>query len=166
VSKLAAEELLRTFGEAAGIQVAILRFAEIYGYNKKSQTSQSMVNFLVDHMLAGSGIGMFSVDKEKDHLHLSDAVRALQAAILDQDTAFCRVDIGPGEGVVIKDLIEKIRELTGYSGRLEYLEHPSAKVIDSVSDPKLAKKLWGFECEADLEKELIDLIKRRRKEIK
>jgi len=166
VSKFAAEELLRTLGTAAGLQVATLRFAEIYGHNKASQTSQGMVNFLVDQMLQGSGIGMFSVNKVKDHVHLSDAVRALVLATRDEDTNYCRVDVGPGDALSIKDLINKIKKLTGFEGRLEFLEHDSSLVVDSVSDPHPARELWGFECEADMDIELANLVKKRRKELK
>ena len=166
VSKFAAEELLRTLGTAAGVQVAVLRFAEIYGHSKKSHTSQSMINFLVDQMVQGADIGMFSVNKVKDHIHVSDAVRALVLASMDTDTDFCRVDIGTGIPISIKDVVNKVRKLTGYTGRLEFLDHPRSQVVDSVSDPAPARELWGFECEADLDLELVGFIKKRRKELK
>lgn len=166
ISKLAAEGLIETLCRDAGIQVAILRFAEIYGYNKTSHTSQSMINFLVDHMLSDNGIGIFGANKTKDHLHLTDAVEALCLATLDESTDFCKVDIGPGVSIIIKDLVNKLRYLTGYTGNMEFLEHPSAHVVDSVSDPAPSKELWGFECAADMDTELITLIKKRKKDLK
>ncbi len=166
VSKFAAEELLRTLATAAGMQVAVLRFAEIYGYGKKSHTSQSMINFLVDQMVVGVDVGMFSVNKVKDHVHLSDAVRALILASMDSATSFCRVDIGPGIPVSIEEVINKVRHSTEYVGRLEFLDHPSSRVVDSVSDPVPAQELWGFACEAQLDQELLVLVKKRRKELK
>ncbi len=166
ISKRAAEQLIETLGRDSGMQVAILRFAEIYGYNKRSHTSQGMINFLIDHMIGGNGIGVFSVDKVKDHVHLSDAVRALVVATTDVETAFCKIDIGPGVAISIKDLVNKLRDLTGYEGSLEFLEHPSAHVVDSVSDTGAARALWGFECIADMDTELAILVKKRRKDLK
>jgi nucleoside-diphosphate-sugar epimerase len=148
------------------MDLAILRFAEIFGCSK-SQTSGSMVNFLVDHMLVGNGIGLFGVTAQKDHVHISDATRALLLAVEDTETPVCNVDIGPGVGETIQDVVEKVKKMTGFKGPLQYLQDPAVRVVDSVSDPLPAKELWGFECAVgDFETQLSDLVKKRRKDLR
>ncbi len=166
ITKRASEQLLEAVCPVAGIDLAILRFAEIFGCSK-SQTSGSVVNHLVDHMLVGTGIGLFGVTAQKDHVHISDATRALLLAVKDTETPVCNVDIGPGVGGTIQEVVEKVKAATGFKGSLKYLEHPAVRMINSISNPEAAKELWGFEClAADFETQLSDLVKKRRKDLR
>jgi len=75
------------------------------------------------------------------------------------------VDIGSGEPVVTKDLVEKIRGLMEFGGGLKYLEHPAVRVYDSVADPAPAEQILKFKTKADFDTELSKLIKKRRKDL-
>lgn len=163
ISKLAAEQLLASVCPVANIKLGILRFSEIYGISRV-QSSKSLVNFLVDNMVIDRSIAVFSANKAKDYVHISDAVRACKAALKVSDPLF-RVDIGPGEPVVTKDLVDKIRSLLDYKGEVKYLEHPAVRIVDSVADPLPAKQLFGFECKANFDAELAALIKKRKKDL-
>ncbi len=163
ISKYAAEKLLESICPPAKIQLGILRFSEIYG-GSIVQSSNSMVNFLVDNMVMGRSIAVFDVIKQKDYIHISDAVKACKLAIKSSQSLF-NVDIGPGVPIVTKDLIEKLRELTEFRGELKYLDHPSVRVYDSVADPTPAKQILKFECKADFETELLRLIRKRKKDL-
>lgn len=163
ISKLAAEQLLESICPMAGIKLAILRFSEIYGVSK-AQHPHSLLNFLVDNMLQNQPVAVFDVDKKKDYVHISDAVRASKLASTKAIDSVLKVDIGPGDPVVTKDLIEKLRGLIDFGGEFKYLSHASVRTEDSVADPAPAKQLLGFECKADLDTELQKLINKRRKD--
>ncbi len=163
ISKLAAEQLLESFCPLAKIQLGILRFSEIYGVSRV-QSSNSLINFLVDNMVMGRPVAVFDVTKQKDYIHISDAVRACKLAIKSSRKSF-NVDIGTGEHIVTKDLIEKLRSLVDFRGEFKYLEHPSVRIYDSVADVMPAKQLIKFECSADLNTELFRLIKKRTKDL-
>lgn len=164
ISKLAAEQLLTSVCPVANIGLGILRFSEIYGLSRV-QSSNSLVNFLVDHMVVGRSLAVFDVTKQRDYVHISDAARACKLAAKSSETLF-KVDIGPGEPVVTKDLIEKLRGLIDFGGEFKYLDHPAVRVYDSVADPGPAKQLLKFECKADLDMELRKLIAKRKKDLR
>jgi len=164
ISKLAAEGLLESICPLAGIKLAILRFSEIYGVSK-AQRPHSLINFLVDNMVSGQSVAVFDVDKQKDYVHISDAVRACKLAATKRIDSVVKVDIGTGEPVVTKDLIEKLRGIMDFRGEFKYLTHASVRIESSVADPAPAKQLLGFECKADFDTELLKLIDKRRKDL-
>jgi UDP-glucose 4-epimerase len=163
ISKYAAENLLISifprFPEI-GVNTTILRFGEIYGHSL-CYSSTSLVNFLADNMVLNNDIALHGVNKQIDCLHISDAVEACRLAVDSNATGI--MDVGTGQGIVIKDLVNKIKELTKYQGRLRFLESDRVIVCDYVANPTNAKKAIGFECVADLDEQLRLLVNRRRK---
>jgi len=166
ISKRACEDLLHLVAPLIGIDPISLRLSEIYGLSK-SHTSNSMVNFLVDTMLLGQDIALFSVNKRRDFVHVSDAARAFELAIkYDGKEALGRLDIGTGTGIAIKDLATQIKSATKYQGDLVFRDWDLIRVANSVADPSRAKELLGFECEMDFQVELEKMVKKRRKVLK
>jgi len=167
ISKRAAEDLILTtlLGvPGAGISPKILRFPEIYGHNTP-YSSNSLVNFLVDNMIVGNDVALYGVDRLRDYVHISDAVRACELAVQHEDS-FLRVDIGSGKRITVKTLANKIKKLTGYTGKLKLLDNDLVPVRNSVVNPKLAKLTLGFECSADFDTELESLVAQRKKDLK
>jgi len=167
ISKRAAEDLIVTtlLGiPGAGISPKILRFPEIYGHSA-SYSSTCLVNFLVDNMLVGNDVALYGADKLRDYVHISDAVRACELAVQHEGSSL-QVDIGSGKRVAVKTLANKIKKLTGYTGKLKFLDNNLVPVHNSVVNPKLAKLTLGFECEADFDTELTALIAQRKKDLK
>ena len=167
VSKRAAEDLLQSvlprFPEL-DVGLVVLRFAEIYGAGEP-YSSLALPNFLTDHMLAGNNITLYGVNKQKDFLHLSDAVQACECAIR-LDGAYKKlpiIDIGTGTGVPIKELVQKLKELTHFQGRLKFLDSDKVPVEDEVADTSPAATLLDFNSIVGLEEGLVDLVKSRRK---
>lgn len=168
ISKRAAEDLLLSVlprFEEFDIGLSVLRFAEIYG-NADPYSSTCLVNFLVDHALVGNDIGVYGVNSRKDFLHISDAVRACELAVKSEIKYPPVLDIGTGKGLVIKDVVQKIREATDFKGRLRFLDSEKVPVRDEVADPSLASEILGFTAEADFDKELVALVSKRRKAIR
>lgn len=169
ISKRASEDLLRTvftrFPEGSR-ELIILRFSEIYG-NGDPYSSTSLVNFLADGMVGNHSLGIYSVNESLDSIHLSDAVRAGQAAISTPTgkNVTC-VDIGTGIPIAVKDLVQQLKEATDYTAQLRFLESPTVPFRTLIADPKPAKEVFGFEAKADFTEELTRLIKARRKALK
>jgi len=166
ISKRAAEDLIVTTLEGmpgAGIVPKILRFTEIYGYSKP-YSSNCLVNFLVDNMLAGNDIALYGAGQARDYVHISDAVRACELAI--PYSRYLREDIASGNKIVTKDLIKKIKDLTNYGGELKFLNSDLVPVDNSAARTKTAKLVLNFECEADFDTELKALVTKRKKELK
>jgi len=167
ISKRAAEDLISTtlLGiPGAGIAPKILRFPEIYGHSTP-YSSNCLVNFLVDNMIVGSDIALYGTNRLRDYVHIGDAVRACELAV-QHEGSFLQVDIGSGKRVTIKTLARKIKKLTEYKGVLKFLDSELVPVHNSVVNPKLAKSVLGFECEAEFDTELVALIAQRKKDLK
>lgn len=165
ISKRGAEDLLHLIAPLLGVEAVSLRFSEIYGLSK-SHSSNSMVNFLTDTMLTGTDVALYNVNKERDMVHISDAVRATQLAITTDKKDLGRIDIGTGEGMAVKDLVTAVKKATNFQGQLRFLEDPRIMVVDSVADTAPALELLGFECEADFEAELAQMVKKRKRALK
>ena len=165
ISKRGCEDLLHLVAPLLGIDAISLRFSEIYGLSK-SFSSSSLINFLVDMMLLERDIALYNVTEERDFVHISDAVRACESALVLNAPAVNRIDIGTGVGISIKNLVSQIKDVVGFQGRLKFLDDPRVKVTRSVADPLLARELMGFECIADFAIELDRLIRRRKRDLK
>jgi len=167
ISKRAAEDLIVTTLTGipgTGMSPKILRFSEIYGHSVP-YTSNCLVNFLVDNMLVGNDIALYGTDRLRDYVHISDAVRACELAIQDESPAL-QVDIGSGKRITIQTLANKVKKLTGYTGKLKFLDNELVPVHNSVVNPEYAKLTLGFECEADFDTELKALVAKRKKVLK
>lgn len=170
VSKRAAEDLLESvflrFPEGSR-QLITLRFAEIYG-NAQPYTSTSLLNFLANGMVQNQTLGVFGVKEKLDCLHLSDAVRACELATkVKINKNSVRLDIGTGKGVVVQELVHKLKEASGYTGQIKfYPDNVAIPFQTLVADPKPAKEILGFEALANLDEEIAALIKARRKALK
>lgn len=165
ISKRGSEDLLHLVAPLMGIEAVSMRFSEIYGLSK-SYSSNSMVNFLTDVMIQGNDVALYNVNKERDMIHISDAVRATELVFNTEVKGLGRIDIGTGVGVSVKDLVASIKKATDFQGQLKFLEDPNINVVDSVADTGPAKELLGFKCEANFEEELAVMVKKRKKALK
>lgn len=165
ISKRAAEDLLLStlprFTEL-DIGLSILRFGEIYG-DSPSYTSTCLINFMIDHMLVGNDLAFYGVNHKKDFIHISDAVTASVLAVNSETQHPPVMDIGTGQGRVIKDVIQQLKGLTDYNGRLKFLESDKVPVQDEVAVIELAQRVLGFTPAADFDSSVKDLVAKRRK---
>ncbi len=165
IAKKAAGDLLNLITCRSKIDCYDLEFVEIYGYSQPF-TSNSQVNWLVDNMLRDNNIAVYGVSAEREYLHISDAIRAIEIAVLRsrEEWSHLSVQIGTGCPIKTQDLIEKLKTLIDYSGNFKYLDSRWPLIMDNKT--KLVKSLFDFEAEKDFDEGLKELIKKRKKEIK
>lgn len=165
ITKKASEDLILSLCSGLSMDCTILRFSEIYGHSK-SYTSSSQLNFLVDNMLLGNNVAIHGVNTKQDFIHITDAVRACVLTLSVCGDTLPRVDVGNGESVLLKDLIEKIKVLTKYTGKMKYLDDRFIHVQDVVVDPTIAHGVLGFKAQMDLDTGLAELVRKRKRELK
>jgi UDP-glucose 4-epimerase len=112
VAKLAVERYLYFYHQAYGLDVACLRYANVYGERQNPHGEAGVVAIFLDRLLAGEtptihGDGL----QTRDYVHVSDVVRANLAAVGKR--GFLTYNVGTG---VETSVVELYRELARASG--------------------------------------------------
>lgn len=147
VSKLSAEYYVKTIGRLWGIETVTLRIFNAYGPGQHLPTDHPPVipNFLKQAVKGGSLIVHNSGTQTRDFVYLDDVVSALikagKAAGVDGTT----INIGSGKEISIRDLVEKILELTGVKTEAIYNHKAKGGVSRMRADITRAGQLLGYQ---------------------
>jgi UDP-glucose 4-epimerase len=109
VAKQACENLLRIYEQAFGLKWTVLRLFATYGSGHKPNTFQGIVNIFLTQIMNGNNIIVKgSLKRKRDMVYVEDACEGIMACI-NNDKALSRIiNIGTGQPLEIKELIEKI----------------------------------------------------------
>lgn len=112
VSKLAGEHYLYYFHAEHGLNVACLRYANVYGERQNPHGEAGVVAIFLDKLLAGdaptiNGDGL----QTRDYVHVSDVVRA-NLAVLGRP-GFQIYNVGTGDETSVVDLYRELRQAAG-----------------------------------------------------
>lgn len=112
-TKLAQEHLLASWGDALGIDVAVLRFQNIYGPGQSLTNSYSgVLTFFAQRAMRGQRLEVFEDGGIlRDFVFIDDAVAALEAAIFRPDRDGCVVDVGSGRSASLLEVAQTIADL-------------------------------------------------------
>jgi UDP-glucose 4-epimerase len=127
-TKLAGEWLVRATGQAHGIATACLRYFNVAGAAGPELSDIGVFNIVpmvFDRLTRGEAPAIFGDDYPtpdgtclRDYIHvedIADAHLAVARKLADQDGAGdLTVNIGRGEGVSVRELMQLIIEVTGY----------------------------------------------------
>lgn len=152
-AKLAAEEIIRAFGEEHGLRYTILRVSNPYGFAVPFQRAQGIIPHAIDCARLGKPLNLWGDGSAcKDFLHHTDFNRALQVVIDRRLTGVYNLSYGRSHTIrEIIDLVEKI------SGRTIRIEPGSARrwdVHSSMIDNKKLREATGWQPAIDLEQGL------------
>ncbi|MFH1055306.1 MAG: SDR family NAD(P)-dependent oxidoreductase [Candidatus Altiarchaeota archaeon] len=133
VSKLACENYFRVYEELYGMKYVALRYFTVYGPRIRPDLAISKFTRLA---LAGGELEVYgNGSKSRDFTHVSDAVEATTLALTRGSGAY---NIGGGTTITVKELAERIIELTG-KGRIKYVEDQKGDVEHTSSDTTKAR---------------------------
>ncbi len=156
VTKLMGERLCELFFQQHGLSYCTLRLWNAYG------TGQSQDYFLGKKLLQASRghITIRNADVTKDFLHVSDAVRAIQLAMVSDYVG--PLHIGTGIETHLGDIVKTIADRFGLVPEDEQVppEGPSRMACDWSR----ARRILGWEPKVRFEDGLEELIEQARKE--
>lgn len=143
VSKLAVERYLYFYAVTYGLDVACLRYANVYGERQNPHGEAGVVAIFLERLLKGetpriNGDGL----QTRDYVHVSDVVRANLAAA--GRPGFHTYNVGTG---VETDVVQLFRGLAAALGIEASAEHGPAKPGEqrrSVIDPAKARRELGL----------------------
>lgn len=157
LSKLMAEEVVRSYGARGVVTPVILRAAVLYG---PGQQGSMFVPSLVKALATGTRYPMTAGLQKRDFLHVRDAVRGIFAVLRSgRDGEF---QLGTGVGVSMREVAEILADAAGRRdllgiGEIPYRDNES---MEYVVDPRLLRELTTWRAEIPLEQGLRETLAR------
>ncbi len=158
VSKLAAEGLIKLYGENNNVSTIILRFSNVYG-NNFDQMDRVIPKFMKlaiqDDMLELQGS-----TNSFDFTHINDTINGLLLSIkyinTNRISSFC-FNICTGVGTTLDELSKLILEITKSSSSIKETTRRSYDVNNYIGDFSLANEILQYEPKVELREGLIIL---------
>jgi UDP-glucose 4-epimerase len=151
-SKIAGELYCSVFQSLFDLNVAILRFSNVYG----SRDFDRVIPLWIGKAKKNEDVTLFGTQKTIDFISVEKIVEALiQAA--HRDTGPSPINIGSGKGTNILDLAHKILILTKSHSEIKLLAPRDAEVNNYVADITLMTALLGVFPPGDPLDHLTDL---------
>jgi len=163
-SKASADHLALSYYRSFGTPVTIIRPFNTYG---PRQSARAVIPTIISQILAGKKqIKLGNLSPTRDLNYVKDIANGFITVGLHENTIGDVYNLGSGQEISIKDLAEKIIELTGKEveiiGDTQRIRPEKSEVERLLSNAEKAKKVTGWEPKYTLEeglKETIDWIK-------
>jgi UDP-glucose 4-epimerase len=155
-SKLAGENYAYSYFKCYGLDTTILRIFNNYGPRAHYEGDageiipRSIVNMLYGKAPVIFGDGSIT----RDFFYVKDTAQALLLLMNKKDISGEIINIGTGEEITMKTLLEKLIELTGSGLKIDYLPDRPADVPRLWVDPSKFRKITGFKSAYSFEEGL------------
>ena len=162
-TKLAIEQLLGWYDKLKGLKFAALRYFNAAGYDAEGRIKgleKNPANLLPIIMEAAAGIrgrlSIFGNDYPtpdgtciRDYIHVTDLATGHLAAAeyLMKDRQSLTVNLGTGNGISVKEMADKAKEITGVDFKVEYVERRPGDPANLVASSDKALGLLGWRAE-------------------
>lgn len=153
-SKIAGEYLLRAFNDRDGLPYVTLRYMNVYGPRQQGGLIMSVLARLLAGerpVIAGDGSQSF------DFVHVADVAEANLAAMA-ADVSGEELNVGSGSEASVKEVVERLIELTGAGVEPEYRTDERVLMTRRVGSSEKARQLLGWRARRDLETGLRDVV--------
>ena len=161
ITKRAAEELVVSYCQTFGINYRILRLSNVYGRGDQGVSKKkNALQFLIDRLKNNEPIDLYHAGHFfRDYMHVNDVADAIDLVV--RKGAMDQIyNIGSGEKVLFKDVIDLVVGFTGSTSEMRTIEPPDFHRVVQVKDfyMKTAKlKALGFQPQISLEQGVQEL---------
>lgn len=144
-TKIGADALGESYHRAFGLPVSILRPFNTFG---PRQSARAIIPTIISQALARPSVRLGSLEPRRDLTYVDDTVSGFLAIASCAAAVGRVVNIGRGEDLSIRDLVERIGTRLGQPIRVETDPtriRPAASEVDRlVAGTSLAQQLWGW----------------------
>lgn len=141
-SKSACEQICYTYHHLYGINITCLRFFTVYGPRQRPDLA---IHKFVDLIGAGKPIKMYGDGSTmRDYTFIDDIVAGVRAAMAYKATGYEIVNLGGGEPITLKRMIETIEKVLGKTAIIQQMPMQPGDVDKTVCDWSKAKRLFGY----------------------
>jgi nucleoside-diphosphate-sugar epimerase len=157
ITKAAATSLALAMHAAGGCPAVILRPFTVYG---PGQPKDMFVAEAVEAAVAGEPFRMSQGEQRRDFIYVQDLVEALLASALAPGLEGHVVNVGTGRARRLRDVAERIWQLTGSTAPLLVGARPASphQLHDTWADTSAARRLLGWQPRVELDQGLAEAI--------
>jgi UDP-glucuronate 4-epimerase len=143
VTKLAAEQLVRLYGENWGLPTVSLRYFTVYG---PGQRPDMAFHRLIHSALTSSFFPLYGDGKQiRDYTFVEDVVRANHLAATSGIAPGTLLNIAGGTQTDLNEVIDVISTLVGVAPRLQQMGSQAGDITRTGGDTTRARELLGWE---------------------
>ena len=167
-TKIAGEAMATAFTHRYGLNQVGLRYMNVYGPRQDYRGAYiAVIMKMLDAIDRREGPTVLGDGSEAfDFVAVRDCARANICA-MKADTTGRYYNVGTGRRTTLKELAEKLIELTGCDKPVQYKDRSQATLVrNRIGCPERAKEEIGFEAIVDLDSGLKELIEWRSSHIK
>jgi UDP-glucose 4-epimerase len=150
VSKLAEEKIALAYQHLYGIEIACLRYFNVFGPNQRFDEYGNVIPKFVFKMLAGEQLTIYGDGEQtRDFVYVGDVAKAnMQAAFTEG--ARGTFNLGSGTAISINHLVELLEQASSIKPDVVHGPERSGDVHDSLADITAAREAFGFEPNTDI----------------
>lgn len=151
VTKLAAEHLCYLYHKNFGVPTVSLRYFTVFGPRQRPDMA---IHKFVKAIISDEYITVFGDGTQtRDFTFVKDIVSAniLAAKSSIVGEVF---NIGGGSRISVRDLIQKIEEISGKNAKIRFVEKEKGDVRDTLADVSKARNMLDFKAKTDVNKGL------------
>ena len=149
VSKLAGEHYLRSFTRVYGLETVVIRYFNVFGAHQdpSSQYSGVLAKFSLAMLEGRTPVVYGDGSQSRDFTYIDNVVDAnLRAISAPAEKVSGKVfNVATGEQISLNQAVQSLRELTGYTGPVEYAPPRAGDIAHSLADITLARQALGYQ---------------------
>lgn len=143
MTKSSCEQIIYTYHKLYDIRSVCLRFFTVYGPRQRPDLA---INKFVRLISDGKPIQMYGDGTTmRDYTYIDDIVSGICGAINYDKTEYEIVNLGGGEPITLKRMIETIENALGKTAIIEHMPMQAGDVDKTVCDWRKANRLFGYE---------------------
>ena len=153
VAKLAGEHYMRAFTRVYGLETVTLRYFNVFGpYQDPTSHYSGVLAIFCRKMLASQQPTIFGDgEQSRDFTYIDNVVHAnllaAEAPAVKVSGRF--INVATGSSVALNQVVEILRDLTGYGGQPAYTEPRPGDIRHSLAEIRLARQLLGYQPQVD-----------------
>ena len=148
VAKRSAELFCKTYHHLYDIPITILRLFTVYGPRQRPDMA---IRKFIELIYKIKPITMYGDGtSERDYTYVSDCINGFMAA-LKKPMDFEILNLGSGETIQLRELIELIGKITGKKINIEHLVNQAGDVPITYANITRIRELLGYEPEVSIE---------------
>lgn len=157
--KRCAETLFMDYHRQGDVRAKIIRIFNTYGPHMHPHDGRVVSNFIVQ-ALRGEDITLFgSGEQTRSFLFVNDLIRATVEMMESEDSFVGPVNIGNPSEITIRELADKILEMTDSRSKIRFEPLPPDDPSQRQPDISLARSALSWEPQISLEEGLIETIR-------